>query len=161
MPGDMSQTQIFRDNIKRLTGTELTYVFCPINCRLLPTLSIIAPRSPLFLTIVACQISNSSALGHRLWAMGYGLWATNISEIAKRQNVIVKISGVIAYADPDIWALQDLRPYFDHTVLAFGHQRIMWGNDSPVCNLGGGLETWVAATHASTNTWSETERSLF
>ena len=28
VPGDMSQTQIFRDNIKRLTGTELTFDLC-------------------------------------------------------------------------------------------------------------------------------------
>lgn len=63
-------------------------------------------------------------------------WAGYISELAERPNVIVKISGLAAYGDSDNWRLGDVRPFFEHTVSAFGHDRIIWGSDSPVCNLG-------------------------
>ena len=71
-----------------------------------------------------------------------------MSEIARRPNVVGKISGVVAYADPDSWTVETLRPYVEHTIGAFGWDRVVWGSDWPVCTLGGGLSTWVAATHA-------------
>ena len=78
--------------------------------------------------------------------------------LAERPNVTAKISGVVAYGDPDSWGLDDIRPFVDATIEAFGADRIVWGSDSPVCNLGGGLPTWVAATHALTSAWSKDER---
>lgn len=36
----------------------------------------------------------------------------------------------------------------EHTIGVFGWDRVVWGSDWPVCTLGGGLSTWVAATHA-------------
>lgn len=81
-----------------------------------------------------------------------------MTALAERPNVTAKISGIVAYADADRWALDDLRPWFEHTASAFGPDRIIWGSDSPVCNLGGGLETWVAATHALTHSWSAQNR---
>jgi predicted TIM-barrel fold metal-dependent hydrolase len=89
------------------------------------------------------------------------LWKKDISALAKRPNVIAKISGIIAYGDLKLWGLDCIRPYFDHTVASFGHNRIIWGSDSPVCNLGGGLETWVAATHALTADWALDQRHAF
>ena len=75
-------------------------------------------------------------------------WREHMSEIARRPNVVGKISGVVAYADPDNWTVETLRPYVEHTIGAFGWDRVVWGSDWPVCTLGGGLSTWVAATHA-------------
>ena len=80
------------------------------------------------------------------------------TELSKRKNLLVKISGIIAYGDNDTWSLDDIKPYFEHAVSAFGFERIIWGSDSPVCNLGGGIETWVAATYAITNSWTTEER---
>jgi predicted TIM-barrel fold metal-dependent hydrolase len=71
-----------------------------------------------------------------------------MAEIARRPNVIGKISGVVAYADPSSWSVENLRPYVEHTIGSFGWDRVVWGSDWPVCTLGGGLATWVAATHA-------------
>ena len=46
-------------------------------------------------------------------------------------------------------------------VSSFGIKRIISGSDSPVCNLGGGLETWVAATYLMTQDWSNEEKKAF
>src|SRR5690606_18794867 len=75
-------------------------------------------------------------------------WHDNIIELAKRPNVTAKISGVVAYADPETWIADTLRPWVEHTISSFGWDRVVWGSDWPVCTLGGGLLAWVAATHA-------------
>ena len=118
VPDDLSQTQIFRDNIKRLTGTGLTFDLCVLPHQLPIAANLVDHCPEVTFILDHCGVPDIKAQRKAPWAM-------NISELAKRQNVIAKISGIIAYADPDIWALQDLRPYFDHTVLAFGHRRIM------------------------------------
>jgi predicted TIM-barrel fold metal-dependent hydrolase len=66
---------------------------------------------------------------------------------------------VVAYADPDSWTVDTLRPFFEHSVASFGWDRVIWGSDWPVCTLGGGLTTWVAATHALTAGCSLDERA--
>jgi predicted TIM-barrel fold metal-dependent hydrolase len=78
----------------------------------------------------------------------YDDWAKGISEIAKRPNIVGKLSGIVAYTDTPTWSLQDIRPYAEHTIGAFGFNRMVWGSDWPVCTLGGSLSTWVGATHA-------------
>ena len=85
-------------------------------------------------------------------------WKSSISELALRDNLFCKISGIIAYGDNKMWNVDDIKPYFEHAVSAFGFDRIIWGSDSPVCNLGGGIETWVAATYAITSSWTIEER---
>ena len=45
--------------------------------------------------------------------------------------------------------------------VTFGFKRIIWGSDSPVCNLGGGIETWVAATYLMTQDWTNEEKKNF
>ena len=82
-----------------------------------------------------------------------------MAEIAKRENVTAKISGVVAYADPADWTVETLRPYVEHTILNFGWDRVVWGSDWPVCTLGGGLLSWVAATHALLAGTSNDERA--
>jgi len=43
----------------------------------------------------------------------------------KFPNVLCKISGLIAYADPHHWTAEDLRPYVDHAIECFGWDRVM------------------------------------
>ena len=72
------------------------------------------------------------------------------------------IRPIVAYGNPDTWTLNELRPYFDHVVSVFGPNRLVWGSDSPVCNLGAKLETWVAVTRALCNDWSmDDKEALF
>lgn len=87
-------------------------------------------------------------------------WREHMAEIARRPNVIAKISGVVAYADAGSWTVETLRPYVEHTIACFGWDRVVWGSDWPVCTLGGGLATWVAATHALIGGASLEERTM-
>jgi predicted TIM-barrel fold metal-dependent hydrolase len=87
-------------------------------------------------------------------------WRERIAEIARRPNVAVKISGVVAYADGATWTVDDIRPYVEHAIESFGWDRVAWGSDWPVCTLTASLSTWMAAIQAITlgSTLSERER---
>lgn len=154
MPDELSQTETFRNNIRRLANTELTFDLCVLPHQL-PLAAELVDHCP-EVTFILDHCGVPDIKNGNLQP-----WKDNLTELAKRANIIAKISGIIAYGDANTWELDDLRPYFEHTVSSFGHERIIWGSDSPVCDLGGGLETWVAATHALTCGWTNSDRTAF
>lgn len=74
-------------------------------------------------------------------------WRQHVAEIAKRPNVVCKLSGLVTEAKSD-WQIADLRPAVDHVRDCFGPQRLLWGSDWPVVNLAGGYDRWFAATES-------------
>jgi L-fuconolactonase len=72
-------------------------------------------------------------------------WAAGIRELAKRENVSCKISGMMTEVRDAEWNVDLLRPYFDTVYEAFGPQRVMFGSDWPVCLLRGSYASWVKA----------------
>jgi L-fuconolactonase len=69
-------------------------------------------------------------------------WDRNMRELAKRQNVYCKLSGMITEADPRHWTAEGLQPYIDVVIGAFGSRRVMYGSDWPVMLLAGDYERW-------------------
>ncbi|MEE2773783.1 MAG: amidohydrolase [Pseudomonadota bacterium] len=155
VPDGLSQSKLFRENVKRLSDTRFTFDICALSRQLRLVIELVDFCPEVVFVLDHCGVPDikSGELTN---------WSIQIRELAKRKNVTAKISGLIAYGNPETWSIEDIRPYFEETVAAFGHQRVIWGSDSPVCNLGGGLETWVSATHVLTNSWSRAHRdSLF
>jgi L-fuconolactonase len=70
-------------------------------------------------------------------------WEERIRELAKRENVYCKVSGMVTEADWNGWSTQQLRPYFDVVLSAFGPSRLMFGSDWPVLTLAGDYDSWV------------------
>ncbi|MGY5012936.1 amidohydrolase family protein [Streptomyces sp. 900105755] len=64
-------------------------------------------------------------------------WATAVRALAARPNTVCKLSGMVTEADPASWTVDDLRPYADTALDAFGPDRLMFGSDWPVCVLAG------------------------
>jgi L-fuconolactonase len=60
-------------------------------------------------------------------------WAARMRELAKRENVWCKVSGMVTEANWSSWNAETLRPYLDVVVEAFGVGRLMVGSDWPVC----------------------------
>jgi predicted TIM-barrel fold metal-dependent hydrolase len=89
-------------------------------------------------------------------------WREHIRELAKFPNVSCKVSGLVAYADPENWKADDLRPFIDHVIESFGWDRVMFGSDWPVCNLTASYKRWVETLLALTQTAGEAnQRKLF
>jgi L-fuconolactonase len=72
-------------------------------------------------------------------------WKKDVAELAKRKNVVGKVSGVVAQAKPGKWTANDLAPVIKHTLAVFGPDRVMFGGDWPVCLLGATYAQWVKA----------------
>ena len=71
-------------------------------------------------------------------------WKRSVEQLAKRERVICKISGIIAGAPKD-WTAADLAPIVNHCLDSFGPKRVVFGSDWPVCLKGATLKQWVAA----------------
>jgi L-fuconolactonase len=71
-------------------------------------------------------------------------WRRDIEALAKRPNLVCKISGIVARA-PRQWEPDDLKPMVDHCLDAFGPERVVFGGDWPVCLLGSPLRRWIDA----------------
>ena len=69
----------------------------------------------------------------------------DIGEVAKRKNVVCKVSGIVASAKPGAWSADDLAPIVRHVQEAFGPDRVMFGGDWPVCTLAATYKQWVEA----------------
>jgi predicted TIM-barrel fold metal-dependent hydrolase len=72
-------------------------------------------------------------------------WQKDIAEVAKRKNVVCKVSGIVASAKRGMWTADDLAPVVTHTLEVFGPHRVMFGGDWPVCTLAASYKEWVAA----------------
>jgi predicted TIM-barrel fold metal-dependent hydrolase len=152
VPDDLSEGATFRANIKRLAAASRPFDLCvrPDQIDKATALADLAPSVQFVLDHCGVPAIKDRA-EHP--------WREKISDIARRPNVAVKISGVVAYADPETWAVDDIRPYVEHAIECFGWDRVVWGSDWPVCTLTASLSIWVAATHAITLGCSPEERA--
>lgn len=60
-------------------------------------------------------------------------WRQNLRELARRENVYCKVSGLVTEADFEAWTEAQLQPYLETVLEAFGPARLMFGKDWPVC----------------------------
>lgn len=140
MPDDFSEGALFRENIRRLAGTGLVFDICVLPHQLKKAAALADLAPDVSFVLDHCGIPD-------IKSGGFEVWKGPIAELARRPNVTVKLSGLPAYGT-ESWTLEDLKPYFAHVAENFGFDRMVWGSDWPVCTLGGGLSTWVGATHA-------------
>lgn len=70
-------------------------------------------------------------------------WADHLQEIAKRPNVVCKLSGIVTEANYKKWRKEDLAPYMDVVLKSFGPDRIMFGSDWPVCLVATTYAGWA------------------
>jgi predicted TIM-barrel fold metal-dependent hydrolase len=70
-------------------------------------------------------------------------WRDDIRALADQENVICKISGIIARAPKGVAFVESLAPIVNHCLDSFGADRVVFGGDWPVCLLGGSYKDWV------------------
>ena len=87
-------------------------------------------------------------------------WKTQMYELAKRENVSCKLSGIATEADWGGWEKNDLFPYMEIALDAFGPQRMMFGSDWPVARLAIEYGPWVEICREFISKLSEKEQSL-
>ncbi len=86
-------------------------------------------------------------------------WRERIRDLARREHVYCKTSGMITEADWNAWTDADLAPYLDVVLDAFGPKRLMFGSDWPVLRLAGEYKQWVDVVRRAIAPLSEDERA--
>ena len=91
----------------------------------------------------------------------YGLrepWWSQIAELARMPNVVVKLSGVITEADHAHWTRTHVMPYVARVIECFGFDRCMYGSDWTVAELTHRYPAWVEILDQVVAGASEAER---
>ena len=82
-------------------------------------------------------------------------WEEGMRAAASHENVMCKISGIVATAKPKTWQPADLAPAINFCLDTFGSDRVFFGGDWPVCTAVATYRQWYDAL-----TWIIRDRSL-
>ena len=89
-------------------------------------------------------------------------WAKQINELASMDHVWLKMSGVATEADHATWSKEQLKPYINIALEAFGTERTMFGGDWPVATQAIGYSEWISTLLWALDNPSEGElRQIF
>lgn len=89
------------------------------------------------------------------------VWEKNFREIAKRENLTCKFSGVVTEVRDPSWSIETVRPYWDVALEAFTPKRLMFGSDWPVCLLMAQHKEWVVTVKELASELSADEQADF
>lgn len=86
-------------------------------------------------------------------------WQAKIKELSQFSHVSVKLSGMVTEADHASWTFEQLSPYWEVVLKAFGPNRILYGSDWPVVLLAGQYAVWVEIVKRWLSSLDESEQA--
>lgn len=86
-------------------------------------------------------------------------WARDFRELARRDHVACKFSGVVTEVLDDNWSIETVRPYWDTALEAFTPDRLMFGSDWPVCLLATDYGRWLKTLRTLASELSSDEQA--
>ncbi|MEP4195496.1 MAG: amidohydrolase family protein [Aliishimia sp.] len=95
---------------------------------------------------------------HQAGQDAFSEWADGISRLAHETSGCCKLSGLVTEAQTG-WTPDDVRPFAEHVLHAFGAERVMWGSDWPVCRLQSEYGDWHDIAQNLTQHMSEADRA--
>lgn len=162
-PDDFMFRNDFRNGIKALKQFNFTYDILIFHRQLPAAIDLVNtfPNQAFVLDHIAKPDIKSAE--KRSWEKG-------IKELAKADNVMCKISGMVTEADWNSWKADDIKPYLDIIFENFTTNKLMFGSDWPVCNLAasysqvvGVLESYITQlpAHDQHQIWYENAKTFY
>ena len=150
MPDDTSQSITFRNNVNKIGKLDKTFDICYLSTQLSIALDFARACENTKLVLNHCGVPSiaENALDP---------WRADMEALSKMPNVTCKLSGLMAYCAPGTSSLETIQPCVDHVLNCFGPQRMVWGSDWPVVNLGKDLPEWISVTRQILSKLSEDE----
>ncbi len=139
MPDELSQTDHFKENVKKIGREGKPYDLCYHAGQLKIAYELSHSCDEMDLVLNHCGVP--SIAGGEI-----DEWKKNITELSKLKHVTCKLSGLMAYCAPGTSSYETIKPYVDHVLNSFGPDRMVWGSDWPVVDLGKGLPEWLNVT---------------
>ena len=150
VPDEVSQNQTFRNNVRKIGKAQKTFDLCFLQKQLPVAIELAKACDNTTLILNHCGVPDIAGKSHESWSK-------DMEAISKIPNVFCKLSGIMAYCAPGTSSLETIEPYVDTVLNLFGTNRIVWGSDWPVVNLGKGLKEWIAVTRSILSKLSEDE----
>jgi L-fuconolactonase len=127
----------FNEGIRLLTRYALCYDLLIFERHLLQSMEFVDKHPSLSIIVdhVAKPRIHSNEFDHT--------WAKNIKQLAERDQVSCKLSGLVTEVRDAEWNTELLQPYFDTVLEAFGPKRLLFGSDWPVCLLRSEYDQWL------------------
>lgn len=140
VPDAVAMDPTLRRNLKALGRRGLPFDLC-FHARQLggPALDLVRDCDGQALVLDHCGCPE-------IGAGGFGPWARDVAALARHEHLACKLSGLTAYCAPGPHDAATLLPYVEHVLDRFGPDRVMWGSDWPVADLGAGLAGWMDLT---------------
>ena len=89
-------------------------------------------------------------------------WADSIRAFAESGPHMCKFSNFVCNADLENWTIDDLRPFADVVLEAFGPDRLIWASDWPHCLRASSWQRWLETADALTaDLGREDRRKIF
>lgn len=161
----------FIDNVKFLGEIGLRFCICIRPSELNDALKLadLCPETSFVLdhcgNAVPAIVNASAAegeYGSGIFKHDRDQWLRDIEELAKRENVVCKISGLLFKTPADSVTPKFLSATINHCLDAFGPDRVMFGSNWPVCTLSATYEKWVGVLlDVIQNRSDEDKRKLF
>jgi predicted TIM-barrel fold metal-dependent hydrolase len=152
---ELGQGATFINNVAALSAYGLSFDLCVLARQLPVTIKLVSKCPDVVFILDHCGVP-------QVKERNLDPWRSYLAEIARFPNVCCKISGLVAYADPQRWTAEDLRPFVEHAIASFGWDRVLFGSDWPVCTLSASYQQWVEALQAITQGAGEVnQRKLF
>lgn len=139
MPDGLSQTETFRRNVRRIGLRGFSFDLCVRADQ--HHLAEALARDCDEQTLVLDHCGNPDVAKD-----AFAPWAAGIRRLAALPHLVVKLSGITTNARPEQHRAEVLQPYLDHLLDCFGPDRMVWGGDWPVVDLGSGLPRWLDLT---------------
>ncbi|MFF7212661.1 amidohydrolase family protein [Streptomyces sp. NPDC008238] len=86
-------------------------------------------------------------------------WAARLRQLARQPNVVAKVSGLTSGLAPGSWCADDLAAPVMIALGSFGPERLLYGSDWPLAELGGGAAPWKSALETLLPGLSASERT--
>ena len=145
----------FVEGVKLLAKYDLSFDICVKHFQLANAVELVrcCPRS------TSCSITSANRRSERDNSIP---GATIFAPSRPYPMSAARFQGVVTEADHDNWSREQLRPYLDQAIDAFGIDRVMFGSDWPVFELTHRYEEWVDIVEWTMSGSSEGEmRKLF
>ena len=150
MPDETSQAQTFINNVKKIGQAGKPFDLCYLSSQLSIAYDFAKKCDETNLVLNHCGVP-SIAAGE------IDQWGKDMKKLSELPNVTCKLSGLMAYCAPGTSSQETIQPYVDHALECFGPNRMVWGSDWPVVNLGKGIQEWISVTRNILSSLSEDE----
>lgn len=107
----------------------------------------IAPFLRLFEKYPDMRVVINHCLKPRIRDNDFDDWAAGMSRLAAETGAYCKLSGLVNQASTN-WTPDELKPYADLILEAFGPDRTMFGSDWPVSTLASEYGQWLSAAES-------------